>query len=94
MNRGAEDNLCRVDNATTRTILKNQKFFSELVFNPQKVSAITGPVQIIEDSERAYIMLPDGTHLFIKDALFLSSSQRNLISFKDINEWEPHGDCK
>ena len=30
------------------------------------------------------MMLPNDTHLLIKDALFSSSSRRNLISFKDI----------
>ena len=45
---------------------------------------IVGPVQIIEGSRRAHMMLPNTTHLFIKDALFSISSRRNLINFKDI----------
>ena len=44
MDHGTEDNLCLVDSATTHTILKNQKFFSELMFIPRKVSTIAGHV--------------------------------------------------
>ena len=66
------------------TILKNQNFFPKLVFNARKVSTIARPVQIIEGSGVAHMMLPNDTNLFIKDVLFSSSSQRNLISFKDI----------
>ena len=79
-----------VDSATTQTILKNHKFFLELVLNLRKVSTIARPVQIIEGSGIAHMMLPNGTHLFIKDALFSSSSRRNLISFKDIIMNEYH----
>ena len=67
MDHEIDDNLCLVDSATTHTILKNKKNFSELTFILQKVSTIVGPVQIIEGSGRAYMMLPKGTHLFIKD---------------------------
>ena len=70
--------------------MKNQKFFSELMFIPQKVSIIAGPVQIIEGSRRAHMMLHNGTHLFIKDALFSRSFRRNLINFKDIKMNEYH----
>ena len=84
MDHGTGDNLCLVDSATIHTILKNQKFFSELMFIPRKVSTIAGPVQIIEGFGRAHMILLNGTHLFIKYALFSRSSRRNLISFKDI----------
>ena len=84
MNHGTKDNLYLVDSAKTHTILKNQKNFSELMFIPRKVSTIAGPVQIIKSYERAHMMLLNGTHLFIKDALFLRSSRINLINFKDI----------
>ena len=84
MNHGTEDNLYLIDSTTTHTILKNQNFFSELMFIPRKVSTITGLVQIIEGSGIAHTMLPNVTRLFIKDALFSRSCRRNLISFKDI----------
>lgn len=83
MDHGTGDNIYLVDSATTHHSEKS-KIFSELMFIPRHVSTIAGPVQIIEGPERAHMMLPNGTHLFIKDALFSSSSRTNLISFKDI----------
>lgn len=84
MGHQGEDDTCLVDSATTHTILKNQKFFSELNFSKRNVSTIAGPVHIIEGSGRAHVILPNGTHIFIKDALYSSSSRRNLLSVKDI----------
>ena len=55
-----------------------------MILTPCHVSTIAGPVQMIEGSGRAHIILPNGTHVFIKEALFSSSSRRNLLSFKDI----------
>ena len=79
MDHKIENNLCLVDSAITHIIMKNKKIFSKLMFIP-----IARPVQIIEVSEKAHMMLPNGSHLFIKDALFLRSFRINLISFKDI----------
>nr|KYP61209.1 hypothetical protein KK1_023635 [Cajanus cajan] len=39
---------------------------------------------IIEGSRRANILLPGGTKLHIKNALYFSKSYKNLLSFKDI----------
>ena len=77
-----EDNFCLVDSGTTHTILKNHNFFSELVFNIRIVSTIAGSAQIIEGSEIAHVMLPNGTNIFIKDALFPSSSRRTCLVLK------------
>ena len=90
MDHRTEDNLCLVDSTATHTIMKDQKFFLELVFNSRKISTIAGLVQIIEGSGRAHMMLHNGTHLFIKYALFSSSSRRNLINFKDVRMNEYH----
>ena len=79
-----EDDICLVDSGTTHTILKCQKFFTTLELNKQNVSTIVGSAQIIKGSGRAHILLPNGTHLFIQNALYSSNSQRNLLSFKDI----------
>ena len=79
------DNICLVDSGTTHTILKNPKFFSELSENiSYKVSTIVGSANIIEGSGRAHIVLPNGTHIFIQNALYSSNSKTNLLSFKDI----------
>ena len=72
--QNCKDNICLVDSGTTHSILKCQKFFSTLEHNKQNVSTIAGSAQIIEGSGRAHILLPNGTHLFIQNALYSSSS--------------------
>ena len=49
-----------------------------------KICQLQLHLQIIEGSGRAHILLPNGNHLFIKNALYSSNSRRNLLSFKDI----------
>lgn len=70
----ASDDTCLVDGGTTHTILKNQKFFSILVYNTANVSTIAGPAKIIEGSERAHVVLPNGTDLFINNAIYSKNS--------------------
>lgn len=77
---------CLVDSATTHTILRNKKFFSNLVMTRTRVNTISGISNLIEGSGRATILLPEGTRLYICDALYSSKSQRNLLSFKDIRQ--------
>lgn len=85
MGRHLGDDICLLNSATTHTILKNQKFSSELSENfSAKVSTIAGSANIIDGPERAHIILPNGTHIFIQNALYSSNSKRNLQSFKDI----------
>ena len=62
--------FCLVDSVTSHTILKNYKLFNELVLNTRKVSILTELTQKIEGSGRAYIMLPNSTHVLIKDHYF------------------------
>lgn len=79
------DDICLLDNATTHKILKKQKFFFELFENIlTKVSIIAGSANIIKGSERAHMVLPNVTHIFIRNALYSSNFRRNLLSFKDI----------
>ena len=40
------------------------------MLNTHKVSTITGLVQKIKGSRRAYLMFPNSTHIFIKDYYF------------------------
>lgn len=75
---------CLVDSATTHTILKNKRFFSKLFSYAHKVSTIAGPVHMIEGYGIAHLILPNGTQVHIKEALYASKAQRNLLSFKDI----------
>ena len=74
---------CLVDCATTQTILRDKKYFSNLTLVPFNVQTILGPVDLIKGSERATIVLPNGTKFQIDDALYFNKSNRNLLSFKD-----------
>ena len=47
-------------------------------------STISGQSDVIKGSGKAQIMLPNGTILSIKNALYATQSIRNLLSFKDI----------
>jgi GAG-pre-integrase domain len=75
---------CLVDSGTTNTILKSNKYFSQLSHAEADVNIIFGISNLIEGSGRAYILLPEGTKLIINDTLYSSKSRRNLLSFKDI----------
>jgi peptide/histidine transporter 3/4 len=79
-----EGDICLADSATTHTILRDQKYFSDLIPTRAKVTTISGSADIIEGSGRAHVWLPNGTQLFIQEALYSARSKRNLLSFKDI----------
>ena len=84
MNNSPGD-ACLVDCATTHTILRDKKYFSNLTLVPFNFQTISGPVDLIKGSERATIVLPNGTQFQIDDALYYNKSYRNLLSFKDIH---------
>ena len=86
--------LCLADSATTHTILKDKKYFSQLTLVEANVNTISGPADLIEGSGRANIMLSGGTTFMINDALFSSRSRRNLLSFKDIRRNGYHIETK
>ena len=76
--------ICLADYATTHSILQQKKYFSQLTLTPSNVTPISGPVNLIEGSGRATIILPGGTILHLQDALYSTQSKHNLLSFKDI----------
>ena len=47
-------------------------------------TTISGPVTLIDGSDKATIILPGGTILHLQDALYSTQFKRNLLSFKDI----------
>jgi hypothetical protein len=75
---------CLVDSRTTNTILKSKRYFSQLSLAETHVNTISDISNLIEGSGRAYILLPEGTKLFINDTLYSNKSRINLLSFKDI----------
>ena len=72
---------CLVDCATTHTILRNKKYFSNLTLISSNVQTISGPVDLIKGSGRATIVLPNGTKFQINNALYSNKSNRNLHYF-------------
>ena len=75
---------CLADYATTHTILRDKKYFSNFTLVQYNVHTILGPVHLIKGSDKSTIILPKGTKLQIEDALYSNKSSRNLLSFKDI----------
>ena len=66
--------FCLADSATTHSILRDRKYFSNLVLAKVKVTTISGPLDVIEGSGKAQIMLPNGTISSIKNALYATQS--------------------
>ena len=85
MDHSPED-ACLVDCATIHTILCDKKYFSNLNLVPFNVQTISGIVNLIKGSERATIVLPNGTKFQIDNALYSNKSNQNLLSFKDIRQ--------
>ena len=79
-----EGDVYLVDCATTHTILRDKRYVLDLTLTNGNVSTISGTTNLIEGSEKANIMLPNGIRFHINDALYSSKSTRNLFSFKDI----------
>jgi hypothetical protein len=79
-----DEDLCLADSCTTHTILRDNKYFQNLILNKASVNTISNLSNLIEGSRRANIILPKGTKFCIDDALYSSKSIINLISFKDI----------
>ncbi|WP_439649177.1 hypothetical protein, partial [Dyella mobilis] len=77
-------NICLADSASTHTILRDIKYFSNLKMFKAKVHTIYGVANLIDGSGKADIILSGGTKIHISDALYSSRSERNLLSFKDI----------
>ena len=78
------EDFCLADSATTHTILKDKKYFQQLILSKAKVNTISGSLNLIEGFGRTNIMLPKGTKIRIDDTFYSSKSRRNLLSFKDI----------
>ena len=76
--------ICLAYSATTHSILQQKKYFSQLTLAPSNVTTISSPVNLIEGSGRATIILPGGTIFHLQDALYSTQSKCNLLSFKDI----------
>lgn len=79
-------NIIVVDSGSSHTILKDKSYFMNLTLKTANISTIAGTSSLIEGHGQAHVLLSQGTHLEILDALYSPSSKRNLLSFKDIRQ--------
>ena len=77
---------CLANCATTQTILRDKKYFSNFTLAQSNVHTISGLVNLIKGFGKATIILPKDTKLQIEDALYSNKSSRNLLGFKDIRQ--------
>ena len=82
MNKG---DVCLVDCATIHTIIRDKRYFLDLILTNVNISIISCTTNLIEDFGRANIMLPNRTRFHINDALYSIKSTRNLFNFKYIH---------
>ena len=79
-----KEDVYLLDSAMTHSILKDKNYFSTMTLRKANVHIISGPVEMIDGSENATIMLPNGIILHIEDALLSTKTKRNLLNFKDV----------
>ena len=79
---------CLVDYATTYTSFRDKKYFSNLTLVPFNVQTISGLVDLNKVSERATIILPNGTKFQIDDALYSNKSNRNYLVSRIFTEMD------
>ena len=79
-----EMSILVVDSGSSHTILRDKRYFINLTMQNANIHTIAGVAILIEGHSQAYILMPKGTHLEIKNALYSPSSKKSLLSFKDI----------
>lgn len=67
-----ENDICIVDSGTTHTILRSKKYFLQSTSTKINVDTIFGCANMIEGYGRVHVIFPNGTKLYIDDALFFS----------------------
>ena len=65
---------CLDDYATTHTILRDKKYFSNFTLVQSNVHTISSPVNLIKGSGKTTIILLKGTKLQIEDPLYSNKS--------------------
>jgi hypothetical protein len=81
-----EEEMCLVDCCTTKSILRETKYFQTLTQWSKNVLTIAGCDATIVGSGRATITFPNATQVTIEDALLYPDSTHPLISFRDIQK--------
>jgi len=76
--------MCVLQTVQLHTILRGKIYFTSLTLKEANVNTMLGTINLIEDSERANIMLSRGANFHISNALYSSKFRRKLLNFKDI----------
>ena len=79
-----------MDSGSSHTILKDKRYFVNLILKSANINTIAGTASLIEGHGPAHLVMPKGTHLEISNALYSPKSKRNLLSFKDIRMNDLH----
>ena len=69
---------------TMHTILMYKRYFSDLKSTKTIINIILGLIDLSEGTDKVSFILPNGTKIFIKDALFSPKFKRNLLSYNQI----------
>ena len=85
-----KEDVCLLNSPTTHSILKDKNYFSTMTLRITNIHTISGPVEMIDGSGNATIMLPNDTILHIEDAVLSTKTKRNLLSFKDVRDRRAH----
>ena len=72
-----DGDLSLADSATTHTILKENKYLEYFTLTKANVTIISCPTNMIKESIKANIILPNNTKLSIKDAIYSHEFRKN-----------------
>jgi hypothetical protein len=72
------DEPCLIDSAAINSILREIKYFQTLLKRTENITTIVG-------FDRAIVVLPNGTRIFIEEAFLYLGATRTLLTFKDIH---------
>lgn len=81
---------CVIDNGTSHTILRDPRFFSEIIPLNRLITTITGQKRLEEGYGPTTIILPNRTVIRVKSAIYAPTATQNLISFRDVRDNELH----
>ena len=86
-----ERNNIIIDSATTHSILQDKCHFISLnKILDKRITTISGTQTLSNYVGNAHIRLPNGTILFLEDALWAPQATQNLLSFKDVLQNRHH----
>ncbi|KAJ1280008.1 hypothetical protein BS78_04G199400 [Paspalum vaginatum] len=79
-----DDEPCLIDSAATNSILRETKYFQTLQKKTENLTTIADSNGRIVGSDRAIVVLPNDTRIYIDEAFLYPGATRTLLTFKDI----------